>query len=534
MSRPLGALVNNTEHDEDTKRPLLGGARRAGSRLRCFALGAVALQAALVITTLIVVLLNYHKLQNLSLNGDSNPAGYKDPRRCSTVIVGGGIGGLYMADQLARSGKEPSVCLVEREAWLGGRILDKVFSQVPTAVAGMGAWRFNENHANVKALADRFSVPYELWNFAAENKMEARGIFTNSTDYLRKMAFPVFAAHPMLGNMSDSDLWSYVTSPTLIQNASVYPDFGSYLRDKLSPEGWQYLQSVRAYEGDLFEVDADSYVEFSQLEDQDGPNQYRPLEGMSALVRALTASCDSAGVRIYLNEPARSIGRTEKHTFIVQTDMYYIETDKLVINLPPLALAKVEGSIVEQITQQLAYQSILPEVAMKGVALYAEAWWEKLPEGVAIVDLQRYVTHSECLTTTLPYTGRGPNGEAVLHTIYADGPCGTHWQRIVYESKSSLDAAVKRQLSYIFPGAQVPDSMASEYALWDEGAWHFQKPLTGFNLTNIEDWASQPIDNLPVYLVGEAYNRRRTWSEGALRSAKDVLARRWNITSEYN
>lgn len=163
--------------------------------------------------------------------------------------------------------------------------------------------------------------------------MEARGIFTNDTTdtmILRREAFPIFAASA-LGNVSDDDLWDYVTANETMKSASLYPDFGSYLRDKLTPEGWQYLQSVRAYEGDLFEVDADSYVEFWSYEKQDTGYQYRPVGGMSDFIRQLQLSCDKLGVRMYFEEPARSIGRSDTGTYVVLTDTYYFETDRYVL-----------------------------------------------------------------------------------------------------------------------------------------------------------------------------------------------------------
>ena len=52
------------------------------------------------------------------------------------AIVGGGIGGLYVAESLLRHGKETSVCVFEREARLGGRLYDYVFPQVPDEVVG--------------------------------------------------------------------------------------------------------------------------------------------------------------------------------------------------------------------------------------------------------------------------------------------------------------------------------------------------------------------------------------------------------------
>ena len=52
------------------------------------------------------------------------------------AIVGGGLGGLYMAESLLRHGKETRVCVFERDVRLGGRIYDYVFPEVKNVSVG--------------------------------------------------------------------------------------------------------------------------------------------------------------------------------------------------------------------------------------------------------------------------------------------------------------------------------------------------------------------------------------------------------------
>lgn len=66
--------------------------------------------------------------------------------------------------------------------------------------------------------------------------------------------------------------------------------------------------------------------------------------------------------------------------------------------------------------------------------------------------------------------GRGPNGEAVLHTMYMDGACSRKWGDILRISKSYVDTELKRALEYKF-GRPVPDPLDTVYQYWDEGAW---------------------------------------------------------------
>ena len=66
--------------------------------------------------------------------------------------------------------------------------------------------------------------------------------------------------------------------------------------------------------------------------------------------------------------------------------------------------------------------------------------------------------------------GSGPNGEAVLHTMYTDGACSRRWGDVLSISKSAADRELKRALEYKF-GRPVPDPLDTVYQYWDEGAW---------------------------------------------------------------
>lgn len=67
---------------------------------------------------------------------DGKSKGKDIPKHCDVAIVGGGIGGLFMAESLLRHKKETDVCVFERHSRLGGRLYDYVFPQVPDVYVG--------------------------------------------------------------------------------------------------------------------------------------------------------------------------------------------------------------------------------------------------------------------------------------------------------------------------------------------------------------------------------------------------------------
>jgi hypothetical protein len=105
--------------------------------------------------------------------------------------------------------------------------------------------------------------------------------------------------------------------------SSTYPDFGSYIRGELGPEGWGFMVAATAYKADLFELDAQAYIEFFHLEQTDNPFMFRPLRGMSAFITELVPRCQQVGVQMYLNEPIHMISlATGEYFFRAESEHY--------------------------------------------------------------------------------------------------------------------------------------------------------------------------------------------------------------------
>lgn len=67
-------------------------------------------------------------------------------------------------------------------------------------------------------------------------------------------------------------------------------------------------------------------------------------------------------------------------------------------------------------------------------------------------------------------SGRGQNGEAVLHVSYKDGPCGEKWGEILKLPKHIMDKEIHRALEYKF-NRKIPQPLSTVYQYWNEGAW---------------------------------------------------------------
>jgi len=299
----------------------------------------------------------------------------------------------------------------------------------------------------------------------------------------------------------------------------------------LTPEAAEFLSELYGFKGDYTEsINPAAYIEYLKLLFSLSNKHQRPLKGMSAIVNALVVSVRNYGGKLYAESEVLAIEKDETK-FILKTMNLTVFANKIVIATHPVAYMKVKGGVSEEIHRDPVFQSIKIMPAFKGAAVYREAWWEKSENATRNITLeprQRFVSNSNCMGVTMPHGGRGPYGEAVLHTMYMDGACSRKWGDILRISKSHVDRELKRALEYKF-GRPIPDPLDTVYQYWDEGAWHFQKPGFNFTLTEVSDWAKRPLPGQEIFIIGDAYNPYRGWTEGAIFSANNALLEGWAI-----
>ncbi|CAH3038248.1 unnamed protein product, partial [Porites lobata] len=447
---------------------------------------------------------------------------------CEVAIVGGGIGGLYTAESLLRHEKETNVCLFERNERLGGRFYDYVFPQVPDETVGLGAWRIDLANYNLRNILERLSIKYEEWNFYENSRTETRGQSSREDHEIKKQSFPTLLKSKFQ-NMTWSEMHQYLFNEEHVREAGRFATFQTYQQNILTPEGSEFYFDIFGYEGDLRGGEK-RVVEYYKLLDEDFTgNEIRPVKGMSAITNALEESAKALGAKIYTGSEISSINQ-RKNIFVLRTSTGKIKAKKLVVAAPPGSFKKIRGRVAQMIQQQEEFKSIKAFPAFKAAAVYERAWWEDIKdEATQLYPMERFLSNSDCLGWTLPHSGRGKNGEAVLHLAYKDGECGEKWGSILNSvSKSLVDQEVHRAIEYKF-NMTVPKPLETVYKYWNEGAWYLQRPGCNVSMRRVENWAKKPFPRKQIYIVGSAYNPYRAYSEGALVSANNALLEGWGI-----
>ena len=61
---------------------------------------------------------------------------------------------------------------------------------------------------------------------------------------------------------------------------------------------------------------------------------------------------------------------------------------------------------------------------------------------------------------------------------------------------------------------------------------HFQKPRSNITLSDVSNWAKRPFPEENIFVIGDAYNPYRGWTQGAISSADNALLEGWQIQGE--
>lgn len=148
--------------------------------------------------------------------------------KCDVVIVGGGIAGVHTAYQLGMRGKKNTVCLFEKEARLGGRILDMSLPGDPdSSRIGIGARRFHEEQTLVR-LSKELDIKFENAP-SKDDLIIARSHRASSKDELAKLAYPALKDLDK-GNGNNDVEMALLMQLRERRNIGAFADFPSYVR----------------------------------------------------------------------------------------------------------------------------------------------------------------------------------------------------------------------------------------------------------------------------------------------------------------
>ena len=103
---------------------------------------------------------------------------------------------------------------------------------------------------------------------------------------------------------------------------------------------------------------------------------------------------------------------------------------------------------------------------------------------------------------------------------------------LTHRAPREMASEMHRQLLALHGMQSAPEPLEAVFVNWSDdpfgAGWHVWKP--GVRSWQVSQDMTQPIDNLPCYVCGEAYSTMQSWVEGALATA-DLVHQRLNLPS---
>ena len=480
------------------------------------------------------------------------------------AVVGGGVGGAYVAWRAATARPDWRIGLFEATARIGGRLLSLPMEGAQPVRAELGGMRFRTSQPLISEVVNALALETRPFHtLVDDNRLLLRGHAWRAGEPERAaLAYdlpPELAgrtpaevlveaferAVPGALRLTDAE-WADVRHAFAFRGRLLRDwSLGELLAEVLDHESHQYVVDGFGYRTVLADRNAADAIPWVLIEARPEAENQTLVEGMERLPRALAAAFEALGGTVATghrlaalsSEGRPSVGVT-RMSFDAQPDA---RANRVVLSMPPSALGQIDGNRAPRNGHASLLATVTAASASKLFLAYEGAWWRS--DGFAarrtITDLPLSKTFYFDLEPDGPSAVDGP---ALLLASYADGTNRDAWVALAGHASTEDDApydAVERwdahpasaaqlaaaaeQLAVAHPAMTIPKPVRSAFVDWSEGAWHTWN--AGVRSDEVMAAVVQSHEGAAVWVCGEAFSASQGWVEGALESAERVLER---------
>lgn len=425
------------------------------------------------------------------------------PKIYDTIIVGGGIGGLYTAHKLQQKHnaktKTHDILLLEANDRLGGRIHSITKNDI---VYEAGAARFHDKQHKIMNLIREFNLEDKLIKLSNEVKF----ISTPRDKYLNcKYLNYVIHVDELINDISDLVEAGKIKEQELIDNSLInimnkhfdkkYPNIATVFEETY--EYWSEIAIMNAKDAlNLFKNDLNS------------KNTYYSLHGgLTQLIEKLEMNLK---INIETNYLVKSINKNTDNTFTINNKY---TCRNLVLALPKHNLLELDY-LAKKPDIKTMLNSVVETPLCRIYAKYSktilnyQSWFYRLPKTTLPGSKLKYF-----IPINYPY--------GLVMISYTDGKYAKYWKPILDDKRINLKKKICDEASKTFPDIEempLPEWVSHHY--WDHGAGYWK---VGADSDKILSSIIKPIDDDNIFICGENYSRHQAWIEGALDSANKVV-----------
>lgn len=452
-----------------------------------------------------------------------------DENKYDTIIIGGGIAGLYTAYKLSLENK--SILLIEKNNYLGGRIYTyketvsdpKTEEQIEIQYEA-GAGRFSETHHLLISLIDELGLKNKMKKISNERIPVVRDLKYKDLKYKQgKKKYKEKYKNRQNEGENEEILDISILMKKVIENSYKFDkkvlkemSIFNLATHVLATSSSQFLFDAFGYDSELLDLNAyDAIRLFSN--DFNSDNQYYILScGLSTI-------CDILEKKILENKNCKILKECLFNDFIyikkykrfyiyyenlvksMKNKLKFAIADNLILAIPKISLLKIDS--LKMFNENL--NSVIGHDLNRVYALYPRGKKEK----VWFYDLPKITTDNP-----IQYIIPIDKEKGLIMISYSDSTYANYWKQS--SDLDTLEKDLARHLKTIFPDREIPAPIFIKCHFWNDGAY-FYKP--GYDSDINYEKILQPWENRNLFIVGECYSLKQAWIEGALETSNEIL-----------
>ena len=384
-----------------------------------------------------------------------------------TIIVGAGIAGLWLAEQLQKRGDD--VIVLEQDKRVGGRIATSKHGYE------IGAGRLATNHPLTMALVKRFGL--ETIPLSREVGWKAKGKALEENTFQAAWAPVITALAKTPANVQATETLRSLATKTI------------------GPEMTNSILAQFGYRAEMDTLRADLGINSFQNEMGAATSFVVIKGGLSQIPTGLAKDLD-----VRLGVTVKDVILADA-VYRVKTSNGTFEGDRVILAIPAPALKKLPCL---RGFQTLDYLQMKPLTR-----IYAQT------VGGAPAFLSKRLITDSPLRYIIPV--RPDKG--LIMISYVESQDTEFWRGL---KGSALIAKLQKEIGRLFPTEQIPEFKWARAYEWEGGCTYW---IPGqYDPVTESRRAMKPLPKMPhLHLCGESFSLRQAWIEGALEHAAALL-----------
>lgn len=406
----------------------------------------------------------------------------------STVVVGAGIGGLYVAYQLLKT-HDGSVIVLEKGEEVGGRVF--TYKDASMRVEA-GAGRFSKDHTLFIKLLKEF----DLYSLVVQNGvMSGHYHIGASGDVCFIPQAQVDPVKRKLISFRKKRSKSYLQSVSLV----------SFARSVLSADEVQFLLDSFGYYSELVLMNAYDCI---RLMGELDSRHYSLRGGLSLVIRELQTRIRRLGGKIFVKKEVREIHDTECGFSLRCRDGTAYSCENLVCALSKDALDHLPFfKRVASLTRGIVGAPLCRIYVKYPVQRGYGPWFKGLKKFTVNNELRMVIPISE--------------EKGVIMISYSDNRFADFWKRIENRyGETGINRVIQKKIKEVL-GIDIPDAKAIRTFYWSSGVGYW---TPGADSDAVSRQIIRPFPEKNVFVCGENFSAKyQQWMEGALETGSRVV-----------